>query len=387
MSGRRAHHGLVLGKFYPPHAGHHYLIDVAAAACDRVSVLVAASSVETGLDLHARMRLLEAVHASAGNVRVYGVTDEVAVDYEDPAIWGAHLEAWRPALAEAVAEHGALDAVFSSEGYGVELARRLDIRPVCVDQARSVFAVSASQVRSDPLGHWDDLSAPTQAALARHVVVLGAESTGTTTVSRALASALRRRGGPLGATTWVPEHGRRHTWVKLGAARADAALVGRPGPEMGDLTWGDADLVACAGGQQADIATAAGRGGPVVVADTDAFATTVWARRYLGHVPAAVAEAAGRGRADLYLLTDHVGVPFVQDGIRDGEHVRAAMTGWFADACAASGVPTVWLRGSLERRVADALDAVDDLLAGTWGFGTPLEYAGSPTGEGVAARV
>ena len=32
-------HGLVVGKFYPPHAGHHLLIRAAAAACDRVSVV------------------------------------------------------------------------------------------------------------------------------------------------------------------------------------------------------------------------------------------------------------------------------------------------------------------------------------------------------------
>ena len=32
--------GIVIGKFYPPHRGHHHLIDTALAASDEVDVLV-----------------------------------------------------------------------------------------------------------------------------------------------------------------------------------------------------------------------------------------------------------------------------------------------------------------------------------------------------------
>lgn len=32
--------GIVIGKFYPPHLGHNYLIDTAAAGCDELTVLV-----------------------------------------------------------------------------------------------------------------------------------------------------------------------------------------------------------------------------------------------------------------------------------------------------------------------------------------------------------
>jgi HTH-type transcriptional repressor of NAD biosynthesis genes len=33
-------HGLVIGKFYPPHRGHKYLIDTAVAQCESVTVIV-----------------------------------------------------------------------------------------------------------------------------------------------------------------------------------------------------------------------------------------------------------------------------------------------------------------------------------------------------------
>ena len=41
----RPRHGLVIGKFYPPHAGHHLLVRTAAALCERVSVVVMAAQV------------------------------------------------------------------------------------------------------------------------------------------------------------------------------------------------------------------------------------------------------------------------------------------------------------------------------------------------------
>ena len=39
--------GLVIGKFYPPHRGHKYLIDTALAACEEVTVIVCYKKTET----------------------------------------------------------------------------------------------------------------------------------------------------------------------------------------------------------------------------------------------------------------------------------------------------------------------------------------------------
>ena len=42
----RRRHGLVLGKFLPPHAGHHELVDFALERCERVTVLVLGAAAE-----------------------------------------------------------------------------------------------------------------------------------------------------------------------------------------------------------------------------------------------------------------------------------------------------------------------------------------------------
>lgn len=94
--------------------------------------------------------------------------------------------------------------------------------------------------------------------------------------------------------------------------------------------------------------------------DTDARVTAVWEERYLGTASPEVLSMAREPA--LYLLTDHVGVPFEDDGLRDGEHLRAWMTRRFREVLA--GHPVVELTGSHDHRLATALAAVDVLAVG-----------------------
>jgi len=365
VTGRTAH-GLVIGKCYPPHAGHELLVRSAAAVSDRVSVLVLAHPDEA-LPLTDRVAWLAATVADLPHVTVAGGDDPHPIDYDDPAVWDLHEAEFRRVLATITDEP--VTAVFSSEPYGVELARRFGARPVCVDPERTLVPVRASDVRADPVAAWDHLPAPVRAGLARRVVVVGAESTGKTTLCRDLADALRRRGGAHGATRWVPEVGRERTIELQGAAVAAAELAGAPRPPMDALAWPTAEFVAIADAQNRREDREAAIGGPVLVCDTDAFATGIWHERYVGRRDAGV-DALAR-RHDLYLLTHHDGVPFVQDGIRDGEHVRAWMTDRFAEELDATGRPFVELTGSWAERHEAGLAAIDDLLAAGWPFGSP----------------
>lgn len=224
-------HGVIVGKFYPPHAGHHHLIDTAAASCERLTVVVAPMRTEW-LPLGLRLQWLRETHPG---VEFVGIYDDVPIDYEDPAVWDAHCAIFRSALGGA-----SVDAVFSSEAYGDELARRFDAVHVAVDPARGTFPVSGTAVRADPAQYWDFLSAPVRAYFTRRVVVVGAESTGTTTMARALATALRERGGCFRRTTWIEEFGRELTGRKLDALRAErpeAGIFDVPGPARISSKW------------------------------------------------------------------------------------------------------------------------------------------------------
>jgi HTH-type transcriptional repressor of NAD biosynthesis genes len=332
-----------------------------------------AASVES-IPLAARVAWLREAYPDTGSaVDVVGIVDDLEIDYEDEDAWAGHVALMRRAVQDSRHAATPIDAVFTSEPYGAELARRFDAADVRLDQARATVAISATKFRADPVAHWATIEPPVRAWLARRVVVLGAESTGTTTLSLDLADALRARGGAHALTGWVPEYGRTLTVIKLAVARAQAARAGRAEPGMSDLEWRDEDFAAVARRQTADEDHTARHGGPVLVCDTDALATTIWQERYVGAVTAEVqTEAAEMPPRSLYILTSDDGVPFEDDGLRDGEHLRSWMTERFRAVLGPQNVPWIEVRGDRDERVQHALAAVDAMLAAGWGLADPL---------------
>lgn len=381
MTGKFAH-GLVIGKFYPPHLGHHYLIEQAAARCAQLTVLVMAARRET-ICLADRVAWLRQAFAARPGVAVSGVTCDAPVDYGDRTVWAAQVAVMRAALARD--GRPAVDAVFSSEAYGGQLAGWLGARHVAIDPARAVTGVSASQIRADLAGNWDWLIPAARAGLAARVVLLGAESTGTTTVAGLLAAHYRLRGGAWARTPCVGEYGREYTLIKWDAARAAASAAGEPEPLLDELTWTreDFDTVAREQTRREDEA-ATSAGSPLVVCDTDAFATSVWERRYLAGdarcpQPWATTELPFH---DLYLLTSHEGVPWHDDGLREGDlAIRAAMTGWFIAALTKAGHSWVLLTGTAAERLRLAIRAADLALADRASFGASMTQASGAEGE------
>lgn len=356
MTGHR--HGLLIGKFYPPHRGHHAAIRAAAARCDRLTVLVMAAAVET-VPLSNRLAWLRAEHADGANVRIIGVRCDAPLDLTDERVWTAQVAIMQAAL-RAGGPPEQVDAVFSGEDYGAELARRFGAQAVRLYRS----PLSSSAIRADLAGRWDDLAAPTRAGLTTRVVVVGAESTGTSTIAGLLADHYAARGGPWSATRCVGEYGRDYTLLKWDRT---------PGADLVELNWGTEDFDLIAVEQSRREEAAARIGSPVLICDTDAVATAVWERRYLGADARAGQPWTRVGPGAVYLVTDHEGVPWHDDGLREGDlAIRAAMTGWFIDTLTAAGHSWVLLSGSLHQRLDLAIRTVDPLIALRARFGAPL---------------
>lgn len=315
--------GLVIGKFLPPHRGHQFLIDTAVALSEQGVVIVCAKPTDP-IPGTLRQQWLQELHPAA---RVLLIDDRY--DETDSAVWAANTVRW---LGRAP------DAVFTSEDYGDRYALLLGARHVCVDRARLTVPISGTAVRNDPYAHWEHLGPPVRAWFAKRVCVLGAESTGTTTLARDLAARLQ--------TVWVEEYGREVSVVKLATH---------------DPGWRTEEFTQIAEEQTRREDAAARQANRVLICDTNAFATALWHRRYLGTRSPAVEAIARRGRCDLYLLTGDE-IPFVQDGLRDGEHLRHEMHGWFEGALRGQPVPWRLLRGSREARLEEALRWVDALF-------------------------
>jgi HTH-type transcriptional regulator, transcriptional repressor of NAD biosynthesis genes len=311
-------HGLVLGKFLPPHAGHHALVDHALSRCERVTVAVLGAAAEP-IPLALRRDWMRERHPEA---RVVAGWDEHPVDFADPHVHDLHIAVLRRLV-------DPVDAVFTGEAYGDLLAERMGVEHVCLPRGPGI---SGTAVRADPAAWWDALTPAVRAYHCRRVVITGAESTGTTTLARALAERL--------GTVWVPEVGRA-----VSEARAAQGRFGE---------WTDEDFAVIARRQQRDEDRAARMSGPILVCDTDALATCIWQERYRGRSTAAVeALAASRSYALSVLTSDDI--PFVQDGLRDGRHIRGWMTQRFRERLRE---PWIEVRGPLEARVEAVLSAL-----------------------------
>lgn len=319
--------GLVVGRFYPPHRGHRHLIETAMEGCDRLVVIVPHLPSQK-IPGEMRAAWLREIHPGAD---VHPVPDELG---DDVAAW-----------ARFTVEHlgRAPDVVFSSEAYGPRFAAAFGCRHVMVDQERLAFPVSATAIRAAPLEHLEWLEPCVRAWFVRRVVLVGAESTGKTTLARLLAE---RYG-----TEWVPEYGREYWERRVAGLPPDGALP----------PWSSAEFRHIAAEQQRREDAAARRAGRVLLCDTNAFATGTWHERYLGTRDAEVDAIGRRDRVDLYLLTEP-DFPFVQDGWRDGESIRDWMHARFAEQLARGPAPVVRLRGPLDLRLEAAAAAIDALL-------------------------
>ncbi|MFW0782998.1 AAA family ATPase [Gordonia sp. CPCC 206044] len=342
-------HGLVLGKFYPPHSGHHHLIRTAEQHCRSVTVEVIGSSVET-ISVADRAAWMREIHPV---VRVAATVDDTPIDFDSAAAWDAHMLTITGLLDEPV------DAVFTSDAYGAELARRLDATWVRVDPDRTVNPVSGTAVRDDLAGHWSMLATPVREGLIRRVVIVGAESTGTTTLAQALADSL--------GTLWVPEYGREYSAI-------------RPGGPFAPWRTDEFDLIV-ERQRHAERSAARRCPTPTLICDTDVLATAVWHERYVGRSSPTVTAAAAQHRPLLYILTGDE-IDFVDDGMRDGEHIRHDMHRRFRETLEAQTVPWMEVRGSVSERVACALPAVQRAIEDSLRFAPPLEKQ-SPSSRGT----
>jgi HTH-type transcriptional regulator, transcriptional repressor of NAD biosynthesis genes len=309
--------GVVIGKFYPPHRGHKFLIDTATAQVDHLTVIVCdhpSQSIPAAL----RAEWLREMHP---NVTVVVTPDD---EPDEP-------EPWARRTIEILGRRP--DVVFTSEAYGIGYAAAMECAHVLVDLERETVPISATRIRANPLDHLDFLEPCVRAHFVWRVVLIGVESTGKTTLAKDLAAALQ--------TDWVPEYGREYSLTQTG-------------------DWQTEDFVRIATEQQRQENETAGKANRVLICDTNAFTTTVWHRRYMGEYAPEVDAIGNLDRVDLYLLT-LPDFPFVQDGTRDGEVIRHAMHEWFVERLATSGAPVVTLRGDRPTRLAAALAAIREL--------------------------
>ena len=263
--------GFLLGKFMPPHAGHLFLCEVAAARVDRLTVLLCSHDAEP-ISGHLRADWMGQSLTGTGIRLIHMHRDIPQEPADHPDFWAI----WKAAIAEHHPEP--IDWVFGSEPYIVPLAETVSARPFIVDMERRAVPVSASMIRRDPRRQWAHVPPPVRSYFQTRVTLLGPESAGKTVMAQNLS---RIFGGGL-----IPEYGRDY----------DVLFRQTAG-------WQAPDFTAIFDGHLALARAVARASEPLLIEDTDPLQTLVWAEYLLGEVPQALLDRMADYRlADLYLL-------------------------------------------------------------------------------------
>jgi NadR type nicotinamide-nucleotide adenylyltransferase len=154
--------GLIIGRFNPPHLGHSYMIDWAAERCDRLVVFVNTREGEL-VPGHLRAGWLADLHPQ---VSVVQVAHDLPTDMSDPDLWVRWMDLLRSRWPLDDGPH----AVFSSDPYIDELARRFGADAVIVDPERATVPISATEIREAPADHLHRLAPPVRAWVETNLV-------------------------------------------------------------------------------------------------------------------------------------------------------------------------------------------------------------------------
>jgi NadR type nicotinamide-nucleotide adenylyltransferase len=169
------------------------------------------------------------------------------------------------------------------------------------------------------------------------ISLMGAESTGTTTLTERLAR--------LYDTVWVAEYAREY---------------GAPKDARGE-PWTTEEFVHMARTQLAREDEAARRANRVLFCDTDVLANALWHEHYLGRRSPEVEALAWSRGYDLTFLTA-ADIPWEDDGTRNSDAQRQRMQRRFEEELARRPEPVIELRGTVEERMGTAVEAIERVL-------------------------
>lgn len=331
--------GVIATKAYIYHEGHSRLIRFGADNCQELHVIIDESD-RYSIPAAIRANWIEQDHP---DVYVHIVPGDPATD--DAAQWGWRtLYTLRADQERMGYDINGPDVVFSSEDYGEPYAKSMGAEHVMIDRYRSIVPCSGHEIRAGIMGRFQYLARPTKAHFTNRVIIVGAESTGKTTLAQALADKYQ--------TVWVPEYGEMY-W------RGKTITFNR---SLGK-TWHTEEFrhIARMQSQMAyELSKDAYR---ITIEDTDEFATEIWHDRYVGYMePSIRFSAMNRHNPKMYILTD-INIPFVQNGWRDGENIRERMHDLFKTELIKRRYPYIQVHGTLQMRIDQASEAIDAMIA------------------------
>lgn len=312
----RADHALVVGKFAPLHVGHQVLLNRAQELARQVTIIVWSNPDFPDMPNEVRAGWLAALYPRATVL----VGTDGPPNHEPDDVHRAYTAAL-------LARHGrAPDLVVTSEDYGPGLAAHLGITHEWAVPRRRPGGPSGTLIRADVHAHRNLLNPLVYGHFVEKVVLMGAESTGKSTLTKRLAAEFD--------TSYVEEYGRTHYELRGGNLELeDYVEIAKIHCRLEDKAVLDANRY--------------------LFVDTNALTTMFFSHYYnrdsLPELRELAAECATRYRHVIVCDDD---IPFEQDGWRDNTVWRGRAQGMILHDLAVRDIPYHLVGGSLDERVA-----------------------------------
>lgn len=310
--------GFLLGKFAPLHKGHQLLIETALAENDHVIIMIYHSPEFTTVPLPFRANWIKHLYPSVQVIEAWDGPMEIGDTPEIKAIHEAYI---LKTLGSKT-----IDNFYSSEFYGEHVSNALGAKDRRIDSDRSTIPVSATAIRDDLFGNRQFIDPIVYRDLIIKAVLLGAPSTGKTTLAEHLAKQHH--------TVWMPEYGREY-WDKHQCERR--------------LTL--EQLVEIAEGHREREDRLIHDANQVMFIDTDATTTYMFSMYYHRAVDQRLADMANDtlNRYDLFFLCE-TDIPYDDSWDRSGEANRVTMQAQIKADLTSRNIPFVSLSGNLQQR-------------------------------------
>ena len=207
----------------------------------------------------------------------------IPMDFCDP--WDE--QSWEPWVSVLKGVGHDVTHLVTSEDYGAETARLCGWKHNPFDITRNRYCISATDIRQNILKHWKFIPTSVRPSLVKRIALVGAESTGKSTIARDVA---KRLDAPC-----IDEYGRTYCeWkpiLQLGAR--------------------DFEAIACHQRSLEDRAAVDSNG--LIICDTEIVVTRAWSRHLLGFESEGIRDKINS--YDLYAVTNP-STNWEQDGTR-----------------------------------------------------------------------
>ncbi|MGL5744315.1 MAG: AAA family ATPase [Cetobacterium sp.] len=203
--------GCVIGKFYPFHNGHAFMIEEAAKHVDKLYVLACFTDGET-IPIGIREEWLQTfVNCNQVELEGYGcktiIVDKVidqlpsssdgrTSDFKVSEVWAKYLKNRFPDITHFI----------GSEPYIEMMASSIGADAVLVDVDRKKFPISATKVRNSFKNSYDLIPSYVKSSYIPRVCIVGIESSGKSTLTKDLEDAMKN-------IVSVEEYGRTYCLV------------------------------------------------------------------------------------------------------------------------------------------------------------------------------